>query len=71
MKDRYEISEKTPETSRGALRPLLWLGLILSAAANAVVSSMIGNAIVGSVFGAAALAFGAALIVHHYRTRAS
>jgi hypothetical protein len=68
--DPYRISNQSPTpASRGALRPLLWLGLILSATANAVVSSAIGNPILGSVFGAAALAFAAMLIVHHYRTR--
>jgi hypothetical protein len=70
MNDQYRITDSDPdETSRGALRPLLWLGLILSAAANAVVSSVVGNPFIGSAFGALALAFAAALIVHHYRNR--
>lgn len=70
--DPYRISSQsdTTETSRGTLRPLLWLGLILSAAANAVVSSAIGNPVIGSALGAVALAFAVTLIVHHYRTRA-
>jgi hypothetical protein len=71
MNDRYRISESDPaETSRGALRPLLWLGLILSAVTNAVVSSAVGNPAVASAFGAVALAFATALVVHHYRNRA-
>jgi hypothetical protein len=71
MNDQYRIAEPDPaETSRGTLRPLLWLGLVLTAAANAVVSSVVGNPYLGSVFGAAALAFATALIVHHYRHRA-
>jgi hypothetical protein len=67
----YRISAKaeTAETPRGALRPLLWLGLVLSAVANAVVSSIGGNPFVGSAFGAVALACAVTLIVHHYRTR--
>jgi hypothetical protein len=69
MNDQYTISEKT-ETSRGALRPLLWLGLILSTVANAVVSSIGGSPFVGSAFGAVALACAVTLIVHRYRTRA-
>jgi hypothetical protein len=70
MNDQYRISDSRPEeTSKGVLRPLLWLGLILSAAVNAIVSSVLGNAVVGSAFGALALAFAAALIVHHYRTK--
>jgi len=68
MNDRYRITEEE-ETSRGALRPLLWLGLVLSAVANAVVSSVIGNPAIGSAFGAVALAFVAALVVQHYRGR--
>ncbi len=71
MNDQYRITDPAPETAaRGTLRPLLWLGLILSAAANAVVSTVLGNAIAGSAIGAVALGFAAALIVHHYRTRA-
>jgi uncharacterized membrane protein YoaK (UPF0700 family) len=69
MNDQYSITDKT-EDRRGLLRPLLWLGLIVSAVANAVVSSAIGNAVVASAFGAVALAFATALVVHHYRHRA-
>jgi MFS superfamily sulfate permease-like transporter len=68
MNDQYRISEKT-ETPRGTLRPLLWLGLILSAAANVVVSSIGGSPFVGSAFGAVALVCAVTLVVHHYRTR--
>jgi hypothetical protein len=71
MNDQYRITDSDPAgTSRGTLRPLLWLGLILSAAANAVVSSAIGNPVIGSAFGAVALGFATALVVHHYRNRA-
>jgi MFS superfamily sulfate permease-like transporter len=69
MNDQYSISETT-ETSRGVLRPLLWLGLILSAVANAIFSSFGGSPFVGSAFGAVALACAVTLIVHHNRTRA-
>lgn len=68
MNDEYSITEKTA-TPRDTLRPLLWLGLILSGAANAVISSAFGNPVIASAFGAVALAFATALIVHHYRTR--
>jgi hypothetical protein len=68
MKDEYSITEKT-ESRRDTLRPLLWLGLILSGAANAVVSSAVGNPFLASAFGVVAVAFATALIVHHYRTR--
>ncbi|MEV6850107.1 hypothetical protein [Actinoplanes sp. NPDC051411] len=68
MNDQYSIGEKTG-TRRGVLRPILWLGLVLGAAANAVVSSAGGSPFAGSAFGAVALAFAVTLIVHHYRTR--
>jgi hypothetical protein len=68
MNDPYSITDQA-ETRRGAVRPLLWLGLILSAAVNAIVSSAVGDPVVGSAFGAVALAFAAALVIHHYRTR--
>ena len=69
--DAYRISNQseTTETPRGVLRPLLWLGLVLAAAANAVVSSTVGNPFLGSAFGAVALACAAGLIVNHYRSR--
>lgn len=71
MNDQYRITDSAPKhTARGALRPLLWLGLILSAAANPVVSTVLGHAVAGSVIGTVALGFAAALFVHHYRSRA-
>ncbi|MGW0431501.1 hypothetical protein ACWDV4_02965 [Micromonospora sp. NPDC003197] len=51
------------------MRPLLWLVLVVSVAAN-VVSSAIGvNVFIGSGFGLIALASGVSLVVHHYRQR--
>jgi uncharacterized membrane protein len=50
---------------------VLWVLLVLSAAANAV-SSMIGlHPVVGIAFGVLTLAFVAALIVDHRRRRRS
>jgi hypothetical protein len=74
MTDPYRITEapEAPEAGparRGPLRPVLWLVLIVSAAANAVCSSVGVNAFVGIVFGVIALASAVALIVHHYRHR--
>ncbi|GAB2946987.1 hypothetical protein GCM10027280_39760 [Micromonospora polyrhachis] len=80
MPDPYRLSETSetseppgavpPAESRGTVvRPLLWLVLVVSIAAN-VVSSAIGvNVFIGSGFGLVALASGVALIVHHYRRR--
>jgi hypothetical protein len=74
MTDPYRISE-APETTeaepvrRGPLRPVLWLVLIVSAAANAVCSSIGISPFVGAGFGVITLACAIALIVHHYRHR--
>jgi hypothetical protein len=74
MTDPYRISEATeaPEAHpvrRGPLRPVLWLVLIVSAAANAVCSSVGASPFVGAGFGLITLASAVALIVHHYRHR--
>jgi len=57
-------------TSQGrTLRPVLWLLLVLSVAANAVASTV--NLAVGAAFGVLALACAAALVRDHYRHRRS
>jgi hypothetical protein len=80
MNDQYRISDTDAATEsatehatgpRGVLRPALWAGLVLAAAANAVVSSIGANPLVGSAFGLVALVCAAVLIVNHYRNRAS
>ena len=53
----------------GLLRPLLWVVLVLSAAANAVMSSIGANVFIGAAFGVVTLASAAGLVVHHYRHR--
>ncbi|MEU4244913.1 hypothetical protein [Actinoplanes sp. NPDC026619] len=71
--DEYRITQThvaPVETPRDMLRPALWFALFFSAAANAVFSTAIGNPIVSSVCGAAALTCAITLIVHHYRNRA-
>lgn len=50
------------------LRPVLWLVLIVSLAANAVTSS-IGATVPGIVCGVVAVACAVTLGVHHYRSR--
>lgn len=72
MPDPYRISDATQPAARpgtGPLRPLLWLGLIVSAAANAVTANIGINPLVGIGFGLATLACVTALIVHHYQHR--
>jgi hypothetical protein len=76
MTDPYRISETTEATPagqapsrRGVLRPVLWLVLIVSAAANAVSSSAGITPFVGVGFGVLTLASATALIVHHYQHR--
>jgi hypothetical protein len=72
--DPYQISE-TPSgpppaaERRGRLRPVLWLLLVISAAANAATSNAGLNVMIGIGFGLVALACGAALIVDHYQHR--
>ena len=77
MADPYRIQQE-PELPRAgrhaaaprqALRPALWVALIVSAAANVVSSSIGLHVLVGSVFGLLTVACAAALTVHHYRHR--
>ena len=70
MNDDYRITQSAPTQPRrgGLLRPALWVVLILSAATNAILSS-VANPFVSSAFGAVALACAVTLIVHHYRNR--
>jgi hypothetical protein len=56
------------DTRNGLLRPVLWLVLVLSAAANAVTNIGI-SPLVGIGFGLVTLGCATALIVHHYRHR--
>lgn len=54
---------------RGALRPVLWLLLAISAVLNIVTSNIGINIFIGIGFGLATLACAAALVVDHYRHR--
>lgn len=56
------------DTRKSALRPVLWLVLFVSLAANAATSVM-GLTAVSAAVGVLALASAATLIVHHYRNR--
>jgi hypothetical protein len=74
MTDPYRISEAPAvEPGRhagprgGLLRPVLWLVLIVSAAANAVTSTIGVSEFVGMGFGLVTLGCAATLVVHHYR----
>jgi hypothetical protein len=60
-----------PETheSGGAIRPLLWLLLVISIAANAVINSAGVSIFLAVATGLITLACAAGLIVHHYRQR--
>ncbi|MET0418141.1 MAG: hypothetical protein ABW022_19185 [Actinoplanes sp.] len=58
-------------TDRGLLRPILWVVLVLSTAANAAASSIGVHPLIGAGFGAVTLACIAVLITHHYRHRRS
>lgn len=72
MNDPYRIAPATsPETEprQGLLRPVLWVLLIVSAAANAVSSTTGLHPLIGIGFGVVTLACVVALVVHHYRHR--
>ncbi|MGK5441657.1 hypothetical protein ACSNN7_07505 [Micromonospora sp. URMC 105] len=72
MTDPYRIVEApapAPKKPGGLLRPLLWLVLLVSAAANMVLSTAVDNPWISSAFGLVALLCGVALIVHHRRNR--
>ncbi|MEV4702809.1 hypothetical protein [Actinoplanes sp. NPDC049316] len=62
-----ENSENHENT--GVLRPLLWVGLVLSAVANAIASSSGNHVVIGAAFGVVTLACAAGLVVQHYRRR--
>lgn len=77
MADRYRISDtieqhstvRPPKTRGSGLRTALWLGLFVSATANATSSYLGLNQIVAAGFGLVTLGFIGALITHHYRSR--
>jgi hypothetical protein len=79
MADRYRIStssetnEEAPSESgeQSLLRPVLWIVLFLSAAANAAMSSIGANPLAGAGFGLITLACAVTLVVHHYRNRSA
>jgi hypothetical protein len=77
MTDPYRISAPAPASStsatasRGLLRPVLWLVLVVSTAANIVTSNIGLHPLIGASFGAVTLGSIAVLITHHYRQRRS
>jgi hypothetical protein len=74
MTDLYRITD-TPHSPppaiarKGIVRPVLWLLLVISAAANMATSNTGLNMMIGIGFGLVTLACGAALIVDHYQHR--
>jgi hypothetical protein len=76
--DPYRISEPPQASSGGVqsppigiVRPVLWLVLVVSTAANVVASTTGVNMLVGIGSGLVVLACAIALSVHHYRHRRS
>jgi hypothetical protein len=62
------VAQQEAPTSRGFVRPLLWLLLVISATANVVMS--VSNMVVVSIpLGLITLSLGTALVVSHYRGR--
>ncbi|GAA4095287.1 hypothetical protein [Actinomadura miaoliensis] len=69
MTDFQNASEAPASRGGGAVRPLLWVLLAISAAGNMVTSGSGAHTVAGIAFGVATLGFAIALVVHHYRTR--
>ena len=70
MNELDRTAENTAATTPVTrMRPLLWLVLIVSVAANVTLSSLLDNPWAGSAFGALALASGVALAMKHFRNR--
>ncbi|MFI0353428.1 hypothetical protein [Actinomadura sp. 9N407] len=62
-------SSEPPPAGNGAVRPVLWVVLAISAAGNMVVSTSGLNIIGNILFGIVTLGCATALIVQHYRTQ--
>ncbi|WP_328346660.1 hypothetical protein [Micromonospora sp. NBC_00421] len=72
MTDPYRVTDapaETPQRTDGLLRPLLWLVLFVSAAANVVLTTVGDNPWVGSACGLVAVLCAGTLIVRHRRGR--
>lgn len=67
----YTASRQVEQAAKPGrvLRPVLWLLVVLSGAANVVTQSMDLNPFIGVGFGVLTVSFGVALGVHHYRHR--
>jgi hypothetical protein len=63
------MTETDTRPRRGALRPVLWLLLVLSAAGNAGASFGGMSVALHTAFGVVTLLCAAALIMHHVRGR--
>ncbi|MCP2170049.1 hypothetical protein LX83_006937 [Goodfellowiella coeruleoviolacea] len=67
--DSLRSSTSDSGAGAGVLRPVLWLVLVVSAAGNAVFSSLDDTVLVGIGLGLVTLGCAVALAVHHYRRR--
>lgn len=68
--DAPEAPSPAPHKAAGnGVRPLLWLVLVVSVAANAVLSTAEINTSLAAGFGTVALGCAVALVVQHYRHR--
>ncbi|TYB44056.1 hypothetical protein [Actinomadura chibensis] len=77
MNDSHGRSETTSPAAAGAspsarsraVRPVLWVLLVIFAAGDMVLSRLDANVAVDAAFGLATMACATCLIVHHYRNR--
>ena len=77
MNDSHGGSETTAPSAGGAapsarsraVRPVLWVLLVIFAAGDMVLSRMDASMVVDTAFGLATMGCATGLIVHHYRNR--
>ena len=72
MTDPYRIADAPvgpPQRPVGLLRPLLWLVLFVSVAANVVLTTALDDPWIGSACGLVAVLCAGTLIVRHRRRR--
>ncbi|MFJ8688576.1 hypothetical protein [Micromonospora wenchangensis] len=72
MTDPYRVADAPTDPPRPAadrLRPLLWLVLVVSVAANAVLTTVLDNQWAGSACGLLAVLCAGTLVARHRRAR--
>ncbi|MBW4700986.1 MULTISPECIES: hypothetical protein [unclassified Micromonospora] len=69
MTDPYRIADAPTKPEADLLRPLLWLVLVVSLAANAALTTVFDNQWAGSACGLLAVLCAGTLLARHRRAR--